>query len=137
MPLSEHEQRVLAEMEKNLSTGTPRETTTSAPTSTRSVSYRNVVIGVLLVVVGAGILLAGIAIPLAVLGVIGFAVMLGGVWLALVQKSERMPDTIDEAFSPSKGASASKDAARKKQAARTSFMDRLSERWENRRGRDF
>ena len=55
----------------------------SAPTDGRTLSYRNIVYGTILVLVGLGALIVGVSTQLIVVGVIGFVVMLGGVILAV------------------------------------------------------
>lgn len=129
MPLSEQEQRLLDEMERHLMQNDAD--VVSAPAGAQVLSYRNLIIGALVVLAGLGAVIAGIALwrtslPLGlVLGVAGFAAMLGGVIVALT---------------PVKGgASVPRDvsAARGPRAPRqTSFMDRMNERWERRQNGD-
>ena len=118
MPLSEQEQRLLDEMERHLMRNDAD--VVSAPRDGRSLSYRNIVYGTILVLLGLGGLVVGVAIPLIVVGVIGFVIMLGGVILAVT---------------PSRGAvrpPVSAPAASAKPASGASFMDRMNERWERR-----
>ncbi|GAA3775149.1 DUF3040 domain-containing protein [Microbacterium kribbense] len=117
MPLSEQEQRLLDEMERHLMHSDAD--VVHAPRDGRTFSYRNIVYGTVLVLVGLGGLIAGVAVPLAVIGVIGFVIMLGGVVLAVTPtrsaaKSIPQPHTAD----------AAKPAA--------SFMDRMNNRWDRR-----
>lgn len=118
MPLSEQEQRLLDEMERHLMRNDAD--VVSAPRDGRSLSYRNIVYGTVLVLLGLGGLVVGVAIPLIVVGVIGFVVMLGGVVFAVT---------------PTRGAArppvATPSAAPKPQSG-TSFMDRMNDRWERR-----
>ncbi len=85
MPLSEQEQRLLDEMERHLMRNDAD--VVSAPRDGRSLSYRNIVYGTVLVLLGLGGLIVGVATDLEVVsiivGVIGFLVMLGGVILAV------------------------------------------------------
>ncbi len=118
MPLSEQEQRLLDEMERHLMRNDAD--VVSAPRDGRGLSYRNIVYGTILVLIGLGGLLVGVSIPIIVVGVIGFLVMLGGVILAVT---------------PAKGAprGMSDDTPRQaKPANRSSFMDRMNERWDRR-----
>jgi len=120
MPLSEQEQRLLDEMERHLMRNDAD--VVSAPRDGRSLSYRNIVYGTLLVLLGLGGLLVGVSIPLVVVGVVGFVIMLGGVILAVT---------------PSRGglrAVPTDRPAAEKPAARSSFMDRMNERWDRRQG---
>jgi hypothetical protein len=80
MPLSDHEKRLLAEMEEALAADDPRLISTfKGKTPSRS----RVVIGFLLVVAGLFVLLAGLIGKTPLLGVFGFAIALGGAVLAL------------------------------------------------------
>ena len=122
MPLSEQEQRLLDEMERHLMRNDAD--VVSAPRDGRTLSYRNIVYGTVLVLLGLGGLIVGVAIPLVVVGVIGFVIMLGGVILAVT---------------PTRGtARPPADAAPKAPKARSgsSFMDRMNDRWDRRQGGD-
>ncbi|HYI50975.1 MAG TPA: DUF3040 domain-containing protein [Microbacterium sp.] len=118
MPLSEQEQRLLDEMERHLMRNDAD--VVSAPTDGRTLSYRNIVYGTILVLVGLGALIVGVSTQLIVVGVIGFVVMLGGVILAVT---------------PTRGVPrAPVDTARpaQKQRSNSSFMDRMNDRWDRR-----
>jgi len=116
MPLSEQEQRLLDEMERHLM-GNDADVVT-ADGSGRTLSYRNIVLGVLLVLVGLGGIIAGVASPLLFIGVIGFVVMLAGVILAVT---------------PARGARLPRSRARSSAGApRAGFMDRMNDRWDRR-----
>ena len=118
MPLSEQEQRLLDEMERHLMRNDAD--VVSAPTDGRTLSYRNIVYGTILVLVGLGGLIFGVSTSFVVVGVIGFVVMLGGVILAVT---------------PTKGLGAV-PLETEPQAAKphrsTSFMDRMNDRWDRR-----
>lgn len=120
MPLSEQEQRLLDEMERHLMRNDAD--VVSAPSDGRTLSYRNIVYGTILVLLGLGGLLVGVAVPLVVVGVIGFVIMLGGVVLAVT---------------PTRGlgkAPAEPVAQPANQRSGASFMDRMSDRWDKRQG---
>jgi predicted phage tail protein len=117
MPLSEQEQRLLDEMERHLM-GNDADVVTTDGTG-RSLSYRNLVIGALLVVAGLGGIIAGIASQLIVIGVLGFVVMLGGVILAVTPMRS----------APATPASEPRPHTAKQRA---SFMDRMNDRWDRR-----
>ncbi|WP_194395658.1 DUF3040 domain-containing protein [Microbacterium atlanticum] len=119
MPLSEQEQRLLDEMERHLMRNDAD--VVSAPRGGRTLSYRNIVYGTILVLLGLGGLIVGVSQQLIVVGVIGFVVMLGGVILAITPgrgpgKTRVEPDR------PAKAQSNS------------SFMDRMNDRWDRRQG---
>lgn len=123
MPLSEQEQRLLDEMERHLMHNDAD--VVSAPRDGRSLSYRNIVYGTVLVLLGLGGLIAGVSIPLIAVGVVGFVVMLGGVVLAVTPTRGlgRIPTEGDK---PAKAPSSS--------PASSSFMDRMNDRWDKRQG---
>ena len=118
MPLSEQEQRLLDEMERHLMRNDAD--VVSAPTDGRTLSYRNIVYGTVLVLHGLGGLVVGVSTQLIVVGVIGFVVMLGGVVLA-VTPTRGIPRTPVDAARPAS-----------KPAASSSFMDRMNDRWDRR-----
>lgn len=122
MPLSEYEQRVLHQMEQQLRTDDPRLASSLASESRYSV--RRLTIGVLLVILGLTLLVAGVATTLVWLGVLGFLAMLGGVMLGISK-----PRT-------AAGSTASPVAARsavRSSGSGSGFMQRLEERWDKRR----
>ncbi|GAA4382026.1 DUF3040 domain-containing protein [Agromyces bauzanensis] len=127
MPLSEQEQRLLEEMERNLYRNDADFVHAVGGVRGRRPNYRAIVLGVLLAVAGVGALIAGVALQLLIVGVIGFALMFVGVLVAIT---------------PSKRgglAAAPTDPTTLPGARRSSgsFMDRLNERWDRRQeGRD-
>lgn len=129
MPLSEQEQRLLDEMERHLMQNDAD--VVSAPVGAPVLSYRNLVVGAILVLAGLGAIVAGIALwgtSLAVglvLGVAGFAAMLGGVILGVTPVRGSAPTV------RSTGRGSAPSASRG-----GSFMDRMNERWERRRDGD-
>jgi hypothetical protein len=122
MPLSEQEQRLLDEMERHLLRNDAD--VVSSDREGRSINYRNVTIGAILVLAGIGGLVAGVATQLIVVGIVGFAAMLGGVILAAT------PTKAD----PSRMAGASRvnPPRRASAASSSSFMDRMNDRWDRR-----
>ena len=126
MPLSEHEQRLLEQMEKALYAEDPKFATSLR--STGAASRGRAALGVLVVLAGLGVLLAGMAMPLAVLGVVGFAVMLAGAVLTYFAftRGSAAPAEGANAENPSTPGSAP-------QAPRSSgFMDKMEDRWRKR-----
>ncbi|HLR58306.1 MAG TPA: DUF3040 domain-containing protein [Beutenbergiaceae bacterium] len=117
MPLSEYEQRVLEQMEQQLRSDDPR--LVDAITGRRSRRPVHMALGILVVVAGLGALIGGVAAGQTWLGIIGFLLMFGGVLLA-TRKSE-----VDRA--------APKQQKGKAAPKRKAFMDRLDDRWDDRR----
>lgn len=119
MPLSEQEQRLLDEMERHLLRNDAD--VVSADREGRAISYRNVTLGAILVLVGIGALVAGVATQLILVGIVGFVAMLGGVVLALT------PTRSD--VTPVRAAGT---ASAPRRAPQVSFMDRMNDRWDRR-----
>ena len=119
MPLSEQEQRLLDEMERHLMRNDAD--VVSAPRDGRTLSYRNIVYGTILVLLGLGGLIIGVSTDLVVVGVIAFIVMLGGVVLAVTPTPGSAIPPVD----PGKPA---------KTRTSSSFMDRMNDRWDRRQG---
>ena len=117
MPLSEQEQRLLDEMERHLMRNDAD--VVSAPRDGRTLSYRNIVYGTILVLLGLGGLIVGVSQQLIVVGVIGFVVMLGGVLLAVTPGRGPGKKRVEPAR-PAKPQTSS------------SFMDRMNDRWDKR-----
>jgi predicted phage tail protein len=80
MGLSEQEQKLLDELEKSL-TGKHSARVIGKPKK-GEVSAKRVILGSVVAVAGIGVLLAGVMNQLIPLGIVGFALMLGGVYLA-------------------------------------------------------
>ncbi len=119
MPLSEQEQRLLDEMERHLMRNDAD--VVRAQRDGRSLSYRNIVLGSIVVLLGLGALVVGVSVPLIVIGVIGFLIMLGGVILAVTPTRGSLRAVPD----PGRPA---------KPRSNSSFMDRMNERWDRRQG---
>ena len=118
MPLSEHEQRLLEEMERNLYQNDADFVATVSGRRGKP-NYRLVVVGALLAVAGVAALVAGVIVRQPIIGVVGFGLMLGGVLMVIT---------------PGRGTetAASAPSGRPARSSRTSWMDSMSERWERR-----
>ncbi|CAN5423614.1 spore wall synthesis complex protein [soil metagenome] len=115
MPLSEHEQRLLDEMERSLYHNDADFVATVGSGRGRP-TYRSIVIGVLVGLVGVAVIVAGVMLQLAIVGVAGFVVMFVGVLLA-ISSPKRI---VEEAPRPTESRS------------KATFMDRMNERWDKR-----
>ncbi len=87
MALSDHEQQLFDQLEKQLRADDPRLAAALAPAAAPTASTRRIVLGVLIDVVGfltvfIGVMLSGLAASISV-GVFGFAVMVFGMYVAL------------------------------------------------------
>lgn len=124
MALSEREQKVLEDLEQQLSTEDPQLASQMdrAGEKTRF-STRNIVVGVLIAAVGLGVLLAGVAVERTlvgvIVGVVGFLAMAGGVFFATMGKSGPDKKTGGKTNQGSSNSS--------------SFMNNLEDKWEQRR----
>jgi Protein of unknown function (DUF3040) len=126
MALSEHEQRLLEQMEKALYAEDPKFATSLRSPSLGRASRGRAALGVFGVILGMVVLLAGVAMPLAALGVIGFAIML--VSAVIAYAAFRAPVATGEAEPTEAG------PAQKQAKSRSAFMDRMEDRWRKRQG---
>jgi hypothetical protein len=118
MPLSEQEQRLLEEMERNLYHN-DSDFVSTVGASVGKLNVTAIVVGALLVLAGIGTLVVGVVISQPLVGLLGFVVMFAGVLVATSSpKKQGMP-------SAPRGGSAKKPQS-------SSFMDGLNDRWERR-----
>lgn len=122
MPLSEHEQRLLDQLEQQLHAEDPKFASALSSVPSQSISTRNVVFGVLIMIAGLVILLGGVAWQQILLGILGFLVMGGGVYVALTK--QKFAD---------KDATAARPGSRSGSKQKSGFMNGLEEKWEERR----
>jgi hypothetical protein len=135
MPLSEHEQRLLEQMERALYAEDPKFATSMRNPSTVSGDRRRIAVGVLAFLVGIGLLLGGVATQLVVMGVVGFLAMLGGLWLVVSAFRPRANAAAPTAGNPGAPANAPRNigTARSKRRSSGSLAERMEERWRRRR----
>lgn len=122
MPLSEQEQRLLEEMERNLYRNDADFVATVSGRRGKP-NYTLITVGALLAVAGVAALVVGVIIRQPLVGVAGFGLMLGGVLMALSPGRRS-----GEATSVGSGATASGSSSQR----RSSWMDTINERWERR-----
>jgi hypothetical protein len=133
VPLSEHEQRLLEQMERALYAEDPKFATSMRSARGGAGDRRRIAVGVVGLLVGLGLLVAGVAAKLVIVGVLGFLAMLGGLWLAI---SALRPGAQQPAEAPGPGAPTnirSKKSSRSKQRSGGSLSERMEERWRRRR----
>ncbi|AXK44627.1 DUF3040 domain-containing protein [Brachybacterium saurashtrense] len=131
MPLSEHEQKMLDEMERQLFADDPRLARAFAPTARPRRSGRRILIGLGAVVVGLGILVLAVSLPAVWLGVIAFIGMLAGAVYAVTAPGGTAQGN-DSGNGPGGGSGPSAPTGDDS----GSFMRRMEERWEKRAGDD-
>jgi hypothetical protein len=135
VPLSEHEQRLLEQMERALYAEDPKFATSMRSARGGAGDRRRIVVGVVGLLVGLGLLVVGVASKLVIVGVLGFLAMLGGLWLAIssvrsAPEQAAAPGTGGSAAPPT-GSSRSRKSRQKRSGE--SLSDRMEERWRRRR----
>ena len=116
MPLSDHEKRLLEEMEAALLTEDPRLVSALSSKAPVSPSRNRIMVGGGLLLLGLITLFAGLISQLTPIGILGFVIALGGVITAISSFSSISP----MARGP------------RKQPSRSSLSARLEQRWDNR-----
>lgn len=127
MPLSDHEQKLLAQMEQALYAEDPKFATTLTGRQRGVGSVSRALVAVASVAVGLTLIIVGITIDQLWVSVIGFVVMFGGVVFAVAAPASR---TVPTPEAPSRGGLRSGTSPR----AKSSFVQRMEERWERRAG---
>ena len=134
MPLSEHEQRLLEQMERALYAEDPKFASSLRGKDPRSTFRRSVLISSVGFLAGVVLLMTGLVQQTPLVSVVGFVVMLGSAFFALTSYRRvaggAQLGVVDGAGAPrpprkTAGVKAPKD--------RRNFMERLEERWNRRR----
>jgi hypothetical protein len=124
VPLSEHEQRLLEQMERALYAEDPKFASSLRSSGSRPGIRRSAVTGVLAAIAGVAVLIAGAASGLGfvsgLIGAVGFLLMLVGTYLVI--RALRAPVSETPASTPTAAA-----------PRRSGFMDRAEERFRKRR----
>lgn len=134
MPLSDHEQRLLDQMERALYAEDPKFATSMRNPRTVAGDKRRIALGVVLFFIGVGGLLAGVATKVVLIGAVGFLAMVVGIWLsvgALVSAPKGQAPTAAVPSAPSKPRSTKPSRQRQHQSG--SLAERMEERWRRRR----
>ncbi|MEU9577746.1 MULTISPECIES: DUF3040 domain-containing protein [Streptomyces] len=127
MPLSEHEQRMLEQMERALYAEDPKFATALEGSGLRTYTRRRVYQAVAGFLVGIALLMTGMVAQQIWIGVVGFLVMLGCAVLA-VTGWRKGPKPGEQPASDLPGGPGVAAPARKR-----SVMDRIEQRWQRRR----
>jgi hypothetical protein len=134
VPLSEHEQRLLEQIESALYAEDPKFASIYQGTDVRSHYRKHVIRAIVGLVIGLGALLAGVVINVIELGVAGFVIMLGSGWFGVISwqwmTGHRVPAHRDRSAPKGDGRRAPKVDGRR--APRRSVVQRLEDRWERR-----
>ena len=130
MPLSEHEQKMLDEMERQLFADDPRLARAFAPKPPPRRSGRRILIGLGAVVVGLGVLVLAVSMPAIWLGVIAFIGMLAGAVYAVTGSGS------SSSGSSGDGGGGGGTGPAPSGGDGGTFMRKMEERWEKRAGDD-
>ncbi len=125
MPLSDHEQKMLEQMEQALAAEDPKFASQMQGSTLASLQRRRWVVGVVGVLAGLGLVIVGVSTTMWI-GAIGFAIMVAAAVFAVTPpRKGRLAavNTDGTPGQPPKGA---------KKRGKSSFMDRLDERWDRR-----
>lgn len=126
MPLSDHEQKLLAQMEQALYAEDPKFATTLTGRQRGVGSVSRALVGIGSVAVGLTLVIVGISIGQLWLSVIGFVVMFGGVVFAVAAPAHSTTSkTKTGPGKPARGGPA-------RGGQKSSFVQRMEERWERR-----
>jgi len=130
VPLSEHEQRLLEQIERSLVDEDPKFASAVRSGSRRSAARRRVLLGVGLVVVGLALMVVGVAVSVP-LGVVGAVVMFAGGGLGVLnyRAATGVADTAPGTRSAGPGSGRGSSRAR---GRRQPMKDRLEERFRRR-----
>ncbi|MGH3328222.1 MAG: DUF3040 domain-containing protein [Streptomycetales bacterium] len=126
MPLSEHEQRMLEQMERALYAEDPKFASALRGADARARFRRRAYLAVGGFVMGVILLMTGVIMQVIPVSIVGFLVMLGCALLA-VSSWRRIP-------APGEVAAAASSGPRPRRSkTRRGFMERVEERWRRRR----
>ncbi|MFF9348644.1 DUF3040 domain-containing protein [Streptomyces sp. NPDC014734] len=125
MPLSEHEQRMLEQMERALYAEDPKFATALEGSGLRTYTRRRVYQAVAGFLVGIALLMAGMVAQQIWIGVVGFLVMLGCAVLAVTGWRK--------APKPGEQQAAGGSGANRRPRQRRTVMNRIEQRWQRRR----
>ena len=129
MPLSEHEQRQLEQIEQALYADHPRLARAMRAKDPRVHYRRRLLQSCAGFVIGIGALVAGVVLKYAWLDVVGFAIMVASSAWAITNYRRMAGVTVDRRARPGR----SRKPARP--ASNAGMMDRLEERWRRRQER--
>jgi DUF3040 family protein len=130
MPLSEHEQRLLDQIERELYAEDPKFASTVRGTRLRRPARRRRIQGIALFVVGVALLVLGVVVPqfrvadIPLISVLGFLVMFFGVMLAVTSIRHGADGDGKGGGSGARGG--------KQSGRRSSFTQRMEERFRQR-----
>ncbi|CAM5526580.1 DUF3040 domain-containing protein [Streptomyces hirsutus] len=133
MPLSEHEQRMLEQMERALYAEDPKFASALEGSGLRTYTRRRVYQAIVGFLVGIALLMAGMVAQQVWLSVVGFLVMLGCAVLAVTgwRKAPKPGEQAADAVGAVGSTGVPQSGRQGRQ--RRSVMNRIEERWQRRR----
>ena len=129
MPLSEHEQRLLEQMEQAMYAEDPKFASAMRGRSSRARQRRRYLFGGVGLLVGLVLVVVGVAKGVVPLAVVGFVLMIAGA--AFGAAPERKAGPVGAVGTDGKAQPRRRRAA--KRATGETFLARLEQRWERRR----
>ena len=132
MPLSDHEQRLLEEMERALYQEDPKFAFSLLSGRSEGIDRTKLALGSLGVVLGLVVVVVAVAVTVPLVGVLGFALMVAGAfwaWLGVRgQAAAAVPsgDPLGDSSMPAAAAS-------KPKGGQSALMSKMEERWRKRR----
>ena len=138
MPLSDHEQKLLEQMERALYAEDPKFATQMKGSAGPGTPRRRAIIGLTAAVVVLAVVVVGVTTELIVVGGLGFALMVAGVaWALTPSRSSATVGVVGADGSINQvrptGRRAPARGKSKPSGKRGNFLQRLEERWEKRR----
>ena len=140
MPLSEHEQHQLEQMEQALYAEDPKFASQMQGSAARARLRRSISIGAVGVIAGLGLVVLGVVQEAVWWGAVGFALMVGGVAYAIspAKPAKAKLGAVAQDGSVRAHASAGRSGKARQsgkgpKASRATFMRRLEDRWDRRR----
>ncbi|MFF8957028.1 DUF3040 domain-containing protein [Streptomyces sp. NPDC014894] len=130
MPLSEHEQRMLEQMERALYAEDPKFATALEGSGLRTYTRRRVYQAVAGFLVGIALLMAGMVAQMIWISVVGFLVMLGCAVLAVTGWRKAPKPGEQQTLGDTAGAARQQP---RQSRQRRSMMTRIEQRWQRRR----
>jgi Protein of unknown function (DUF3040) len=127
VPLSEHEQRLLEQIERALVDDDPKFASTVRTGDRRLRARRKLQLGAVLVVAGLGVLILGAVLHSVILGVVGFLIMFSGAALGVLNYKTATGAVENGGAAPGKSG-----PARGRGARRPPLKNRLEERFRRR-----
>ncbi len=129
MPLSENEQRLLEQMERALSAEDPKFASAMKGSARAIGARRRIILGGLAVLSGLVVLLVGVTQQWLLIGVLGFVLMLAGTAYAVTNPRRSGPTGL---VADDGSVSRPSPRGRARARNRSSFMQRMEERWDRR-----